>query len=86
MPPERDLSGSWLDRGTGIQGVRVRGVHLRLPGHGDSGPTLEIFAYKPEVEGPTPIPNRTGLGHIAFEVDDVFSACDAVAEAEGFGR
>jgi len=83
VPPGRDLSGSWLDRGTGIPGVRVRGVHLRLPGHGDSGPTLEIFTYEPALDGPTPAPNRAGLGHIAFEVDDVSAACDALLEAGG---
>jgi hypothetical protein len=27
VPPERDLSGDWLDRGTGIRGAHVRGVH-----------------------------------------------------------
>lgn len=69
----------------GIRDVRVRGVHLRLPGHGDSGPTLEIFSYEPDVKGPTPVPNRTGLGHIAFEVDDVHGAADAMVEAPEAG-
>ena len=45
MPPERDLSGDWLDEATGIDASRIRGVHLRLPGFGTDGPTLELFEY-----------------------------------------
>jgi predicted enzyme related to lactoylglutathione lyase len=83
IPPGRDLAGDWLGRGTGVPGVRLRGVHLRLPGHGDAGPTLEVFTYEPLVEGPTPAPNRTGLGHLAFAVEDVGATADAVVAAEG---
>ena len=32
VPPERDLSGEWIERMTVVPGVRVRGCHLRLPG------------------------------------------------------
>jgi len=42
VPPERDISGEWIDGMTGISDVRIRGAHLRLPGYED-GPTLEIF-------------------------------------------
>ena len=45
VPPERQLSGKWLDKGTGVAGAKISGVQLRLPGHGDTGPTLEIFQY-----------------------------------------
>ena len=34
VPPERDFKGRDLERGTGIPGAELRGVHLRLPGHG----------------------------------------------------
>ena len=56
VPPERDYKGPDLDRGTGIRGAELRGAHLRLPGHGADGPTLEIFNYnilqeKPGVHG-----------------------------------
>lgn len=46
QPPERKLSGSWLDRVTGLPNVRLEGVHLLLPGYDDDGPTLEIFSYQ----------------------------------------
>lgn len=83
VPSERDLSGPWLDRATGIEGARIKGVHLRLPGHGKDGPTIEIFQYDRQPEGPEKTPNRPGLGHLAFAVDDVEAVRDAVLEAGG---
>jgi len=74
VPPVRDLSGEWLDRASGVRGAHLRGMHLRLPGHGNNGPTLEIFSYS-EMEGKSaPAANRKGFGHIAFQVDDVSAA------------
>ena len=46
VPPERDFKGPDSNpSGPGFPGAELRGVHLRLPGHGDEGPTLEIFNY-----------------------------------------
>ena len=70
-PPERKLSGAWLDRATGLVKAKLEGVHLLLPGHGDNGPTLEIFSYQDMHEGKPAMANHTGFTHIAFEVDDV---------------
>jgi len=47
------------------------GVHLRLPGQGDDGPTLEIYQYSKNEAKLPPAANREGITHIAFEVDDV---------------
>ena len=47
VPPERDFKGADFERGTGIPGAELRGVHLRLPGHGTEGPTLEICLARP---------------------------------------
>ena len=74
VPPERDFKGKDLEQGTGIPGVELRGVHLRLPGHGTEGPTLEIFNYNILKERPEVAVNRPGFGHIAFVVDDVPAA------------
>lgn len=74
-PPERDYSGADLDAGTGLDGVRLQGVHLRLPGAaGDDGPTLEIFSYSELLEHLPAAVNRPGYGHIAFAVDSVTDA------------
>jgi predicted enzyme related to lactoylglutathione lyase/uncharacterized damage-inducible protein DinB len=78
LDPERELSGEWLSRGTGVADARIAGAHYRLPGGGPSAPTLEIFEYAPLVDAPPPPANRTGFGHVAFAVSDVAAARDAV--------
>jgi predicted enzyme related to lactoylglutathione lyase len=83
VPPERNLSGKWLEDATGVPGAEIRGVHLRLPGYGEEGPTLEIFQYDPLEERQKTAINRPGLTHIAFMVDDLPSARDAVTAAGG---
>jgi hypothetical protein len=59
-------------------------LHLRLPGHGADGPTLEIFNYNILKEKPKDVAvNRPGFGHIALVVNDVPSAREAVLSAGG---
>lgn len=82
VPPQRDLSGKWLDRVTGLQQTRLRGMHLRLPGHGENGPTLEIFQYDSSARRPAMQTNTPGLAHLAFEVDDV-EATSALIRTQG---
>ncbi len=83
VPPERDLSGPAMEAGTGIPGAHLRGVHLRLPGYGDTGPTLEVFTYEQPVARPPTAVNRPGYGHLAFSVADVAAARGAVLAAGG---
>jgi catechol 2,3-dioxygenase-like lactoylglutathione lyase family enzyme len=84
VPPERDYSGELAERGTGVPGAAFQGVHLRLPGHGPDGPTLEIYSYDTNIDpAAAPTANRVGWGHIAFMVDDVASARTAVLSAGG---
>ncbi len=83
VPPERHYNSVEIERGTGVRGSELHGVHLRMPGYGDSGPTLEIFSYSIPKEGPEPAVNRPGFGHIAFSVADVSVAQDAVLQAGG---
>ena len=75
-PPERKLSGDWLNQGTGLKNAELEGVHLLLPGHGDQGPTLEIFSYKDMIGHAPLMANHTGLTHIAFEVEDTEDVFD----------
>jgi len=83
VPPERDLSGDWLDAATGIDDSHITGLHLLLPGHGDTGPTLEIFSYDSLAERPDVDANTPGFAHIAFLVDDVPEMAEAVLAAGG---
>jgi predicted enzyme related to lactoylglutathione lyase len=83
VPPERDYAGPELEAGTGVPGSTLKGVHLRVPGWGDSGPTLEIYTYSVEADGPAPAVNRPGFGHIAFQVGSVEDARREVLAAGG---
>lgn len=83
VPPERDFQGAQLEAGTGIPGAHLCGVHLRLPGYGEHGPTLEIFHYNILEERAKTAVNRPGFGHLAFAVEDVQSAQEAVLQAGG---
>ncbi len=71
VPPQRNLSGAWLERATGVPGAALHGGHLRLPGHGQQGPTLEIYSYSRMEGKPLATANRKGLGHLAFLVENV---------------
>lgn len=83
VPPERHYSGATIEAGTGVPGSTLDGVHLRLPGFGPGGPTLEVFSYSRALEGVTPRVNRPGFGHIAFEVGSVVEAQREVLDAGG---
>jgi predicted enzyme related to lactoylglutathione lyase len=74
VPPERDLRGEPVERGTAIPGAHLCGVHLRLPGVGPDGPTLEIFSYEPLAAAAAKKVNQPGFGHIAFAVEDIDAA------------
>ncbi len=83
VPPERDFQGELLEAGTGIPGAHLQGIHLRLPGYTDSGPTLEIFSYTPQAARSIVSVNQPGFAHIAFQVEDVSRARAAVLAAGG---
>lgn len=83
VPPQRDLSGEWLDKATGLSGSQISGVHLLLPGYGEGGPTLELFQYGSMPEHPSVKPNTPGFAHIAFAVDDVAAMAQAVIDHGG---
>lgn len=80
---ERQLSGEWLDRMSSVPGAQIRIAHLRLPGFGEDGPTLEIIQYAEQPVGMPTAVNRPGFGHIAFAVDDVAAALATVRAAGG---
>ena len=83
VPPERDYAGAELEAGTGIPGASLRGVHLRLPGYGADGPTLEIFSYSALASEVARAVNRPGFAHLAFAVADVREARDEVLARGG---
>jgi predicted enzyme related to lactoylglutathione lyase len=85
VPPQRDLSGEWLDKLTGIANVHVIGEHLTLPGYEECLPTLEIFSYNRMDSNNSKALNGIGLAHLAFEVDDVAIILQKIKQ-EGGGQ
>ncbi len=85
VPPERDIRSADLDAATGLRDAHLTGAHLRVPGHGATGPTIEIFSYETLEPHAQPSVVRPGWGHVAFHVPDVGVAVDAVL-ANGGGR
>jgi catechol 2,3-dioxygenase-like lactoylglutathione lyase family enzyme len=83
VPPVRKLSGAWLEAATGVTDAALEGEHLRLPGHGDGWPALEIFSYHNNLDRLPTAANRLGIGHIAFEVEDVPAALEQVVAHGG---
>ena len=83
VPPERDYQGPEIERGTKVRGAALRGVHLALPGYEKGGPTLEVYSYSTMEGGEQPSANRLGFGHLAFSVDDVPAAREAVVAGGG---
>lgn len=81
---EGQLSGDWIDRVNGMNGVRVHIVLLRTP---DGNGRLELTRFQsPELVAQTPSPappNALGLRSVMFEVDDLGAALDAVQRRGG---
>ena len=87
IPPIRKQSGKWLDKGTGLENAQLEGAHLLLPGHGENGPTLEIYQYRVIDQPQAKVPNTKGYGHLAFEVESVERVLDRLIKngGEAFG-
>ena len=75
----------WLSKGTGIAGAELKGGDLlRLPGYDNDAPTLEIFTYSQQHdERKQIVANNVGLGHLAFEVENISEILEKVLENGG---
>ncbi|WP_338523024.1 VOC family protein [Pseudomonas batumici] len=82
--PRRTLSGDKLSDGTGVENAQLEGVHLRLPGFGNQGPTLEIFQYLNNRDREAAHANSKGLTHIAFEVSNIDDICSKIIQGGGW--
>ena len=66
------LSGQYLEKGTGIKNAVLEGITLELPGYETRPQLLEIFQYTEVLAKALPITaNREGYGHIAFQADNI---------------
>jgi len=82
--PERRFSGQSVADGTGLIEPEIEGIHLRLPGYGEGGPTLEVFQYRYFRDAREKFANSRGFTHIAFEVSDLEAVCAKVIAAGGW--
>lgn len=84
LGPVRHLSGRAVEGGTGVSDANIEGIHLRLPGYGENGPTLEIFQYSNVLHHKETYGNSKGFTHIAFEVLNVDDTCQKLVKAGGW--
>ena len=80
--PTQDLTDGVVARAVGVPGANLKLSVLRLPGHGEHGPVLEIYS----VSGGEPVPDwhyEPGQGQLAFEVEDLESSVGRVIAAGG---
>lgn len=69
--PKQRIDAPWLAQATGLPNAKLTGGHLRLPGYGNKGPILSIYQYEQQMSKATATPNKTGLAHLTFEVEDL---------------
>jgi len=79
----QQLTGDWIERITAVKDGEIKYVHLRLPGHWDKGPELELIQYLNPTKKYEITPDTYGFGHLSFSVSDVNEALDAVIKAGG---
>jgi catechol 2,3-dioxygenase-like lactoylglutathione lyase family enzyme len=75
------FGGDWIGRIIGLDDVTVELVMARGP---DGSDVFEVVRFQSPSAGahePEPAPNRPGLRHIAFKVDDVRGLVDRVRAA-----
>ena len=75
------FGGAWIERIIGLEDPEVELVMARLPGGSD---VFEVVRFRRPAAGAheaQPLPNRPGMRHIAFMVDDVEAVVDRVRAA-----
>ncbi len=80
---ETEIDDAEFARGVGIRGTRVRGVFFKVP----NTPTLiEMFQYtaphESQAHDPGERPSDIGIGHFAFQVDDIDAVYAKLRESE----
>lgn len=77
------IEGEWIDRIIAVPDARVEIVMASAP---DGTGTIELVKFhsppgEPEPGGAQAPPNRTGIRHIAYQVDDLLAVVDRVRAA-----
>lgn len=75
------FSGDWIGRIIGLEDVEVEVLMARGPDGSDVFEVVRFHSPSATAQEPAPAPNRPGLRHVAFKVDDVRGVVDRVREA-----
>lgn len=78
------VDGDWVDSVVGLSGVREDVVMVRTP---DGAGKLELIKFHAPADAAGPAaaaPNRLGIRHVAFVVDDLDTLLDTL-RGKGFG-
>jgi catechol 2,3-dioxygenase-like lactoylglutathione lyase family enzyme len=73
--------GDWIDRIIGLQDTKVELVMVTVPDGSDVFEVVRFHSPTAAAQEAAPAPNRPGLRHVAFQVDDVRAVVDRVREA-----
>lgn len=67
---ESDLDGAFLEKVTGLSGVKGRFIAME---HSGSSMRLELLEYQPAMlpDGQISMANKVGFRHLAFQVEDM---------------
>jgi len=75
------FSGEWIGQIIGLDDVTVELVMVRGPDGSDVFEVVRFHSPSAGAQEPAPAPNRPGLRHVAFNVDDVRGVVDRVRAA-----
>jgi catechol 2,3-dioxygenase-like lactoylglutathione lyase family enzyme len=75
------FGGEWIDRIIGLEDSTVEVVMVRGPEGNDVFEVVRFHSPGASAHEAAPAPNRPGLRHVAFTVDDVHGVVDRVREA-----
>lgn len=73
--------GEWVDRIVGLDGMQVEGVMVRTPDGTDALELVKFHAPPAEADPQPAPPNRLGIRHIAFAVDDMAATLETIRAA-----
>ncbi|MEK7571610.1 MAG: VOC family protein [Patescibacteria group bacterium] len=68
---EGRLEGEWIDKVTGLSGVKAAYVALSFSGHETDLELIQYFSPEGSVDPSISRPNQIGFRHMAFAVDNI---------------
>jgi catechol 2,3-dioxygenase-like lactoylglutathione lyase family enzyme len=75
------VHGDWVDRIVGLRDMRVEAVMVRTPDGTDALELVKFHAPAAEPDRQPAPPNRLGVRHLAFQVNDLRGLVDRMAKA-----